>query len=55
MTITLEDRGGATEVTILFEDIPVGIRPEDNDASNGSSLGKLARFVQASLSGPPLA
>lgn len=46
MIVTLESLGDATEVTILFEDIPPGIRPEDNDAGTRSSLEKLARYVE---------
>jgi len=42
----LEDRAGATEVTIAFENIPQGIRPEDNEAGMRSSLEKLARYVE---------
>ena len=38
MVVTFEDRDGGTEVTILFENIPPGIRPEDNDAGTQSSL-----------------
>jgi hypothetical protein len=46
MVVTLRDRGGETEVTIAFENIPTGIRPEDNDAGTRSSLEKLARCVE---------
>jgi uncharacterized protein YndB with AHSA1/START domain len=46
MTITFEERDGGTEVTILFENIPPGIRPEDNEAGSRSSLEKLARYVE---------
>jgi len=46
MVITFEERGDGTEVTIVFEDIPPGIRPEDNDAGTRSSLEKLARHVE---------
>ena len=46
MVVTFEDRDGGTEVTILFEHIPPGIRPEDNDAGTRSSLEKLARYVE---------
>jgi len=46
MTVTLAPRGGGTEVTIAFESIPAGIRPEDNDAGTRSSLEKLARYVE---------
>jgi uncharacterized protein YndB with AHSA1/START domain len=46
MEVTFEERGEGTEVTILFENIPPGIRPEDNDAGTRSSLEKLARYVE---------
>ena len=46
MVVTFEERDGGTEVTILFENIPSGIRPEDNDAGTRSSLEKLARYVE---------
>ena len=46
MVVTFEDKDGGTEVTILFENIPPGIRPEDNDAGTRSSLEKLARYVE---------
>jgi uncharacterized protein YndB with AHSA1/START domain len=46
MTVTFQERGGGTEVTMLFEHIPPGIRPEDNDAGTRSSLEKLARYVE---------
>lgn len=46
MTVTLREAGDGTEVTILFERIPPGIRPEDNDAGTRSSLEKLARYVE---------
>jgi uncharacterized protein YndB with AHSA1/START domain len=46
MVVTFEDRDGATEVTILFENIPPGIRPDDNDAGTRSSLEKLAHYIE---------
>ncbi len=46
MVVTFEYRDGGTEVTILFENIPPGIRPEDNDAGTRSSLEKLARYIE---------
>lgn len=46
MTVTFEGRDPGTEVTILFEHIPPGIRPEDNEAGTRSSLEKLARYVE---------
>jgi uncharacterized protein YndB with AHSA1/START domain len=46
MTVTFEERDGGTEVTFLFENIPSGIRPTDNEAGTRSSLEKLARYVE---------
>jgi uncharacterized protein YndB with AHSA1/START domain len=46
MVVTFEDTDEGTEVTILFENIPRGIRPEDNDAGTRSSLEKLARYIE---------
>lgn len=46
MAVTFEDRDGGTDVTIVFEHIPPGIRPEDNDAGTRSSLEKLARYSE---------
>jgi uncharacterized protein YndB with AHSA1/START domain len=47
MVVTFEERDGGSEVTIVFEHIPPGIRPEDNDAGTRSSLEKLARYVES--------
>ena len=46
MTVSLSESRGGTEVSILCEDIPPGIRPEDNEAGCRSSLGKLAAFIE---------
>jgi uncharacterized protein YndB with AHSA1/START domain len=46
MTVTLEEKGGGTEVTFLFENLPPGIRTEDNEAGTQSTLKNLARFVE---------
>jgi uncharacterized protein YndB with AHSA1/START domain len=46
MVVTFEERDGGTEVTLLFEHIPPGIRPEDNEAGTRSSLEKLARYIE---------
>jgi hypothetical protein len=47
MTIntTLASAGSGTKVTIVCENIPPGIKPEDNEAGCGSTLEKLARFL----------
>jgi uncharacterized protein YndB with AHSA1/START domain len=46
MTVTLADVEGGTEVSLLYENVPVGIRPEDNEAGSRSSLQKLAALVE---------
>ncbi len=40
---------GGTEVTILCENVPEGIRQEDHDAGLRSTLENLARFIERSL------
>lgn len=45
--VTLAAKEGGTTVTILFKDIPPGIRPEDNEAGTEMSLEKLARYVES--------
>jgi hypothetical protein len=40
------DADGGTEVTILCEDIPKGIRPEDNKMGCKESLQKLAALLE---------
>ncbi|GLV60870.1 hypothetical protein KDH_76890 [Dictyobacter sp. S3.2.2.5] len=46
MEVTLEPADGGTSVTIVFRDIPPGIRPEDNELGTQLSLEKLARYVE---------
>lgn len=53
MTVTLTEVAGGTEVTIAFDGLPPGIRPEDNDAGTRSSLAKLARFVASDAGDAP--
>ncbi|MCV3207860.1 SRPBCC domain-containing protein [Mesorhizobium sp. YC-39] len=43
MTVTFEDMPGGTEVTLLFENLPSGLRAEDNDAGAQLSLEQLRR------------
>jgi uncharacterized protein YndB with AHSA1/START domain len=47
VTVTLDDVPDGTEVTMLFENIPSGIRPEDNEAGAELSLGQLARYLES--------
>ena len=46
VTTTLVPAGRGTKVTMLCENIPPGIRPEDNEAGGRSSLEKLAAFLE---------
>ena len=43
LTATFEEVPGGTEVTLVFENFPPGLRPEDNDAGARLSLKQLAR------------
>ncbi len=45
MTIvwTFEEVSGGTEVTVLFRNLPPGLRAEDNEAGSRLSLEQLAR------------
>lgn len=47
LTWSLTDAVDGTEVTVICENIPAGIRPEDNEAGSQSSLEKLAAFVES--------
>jgi uncharacterized protein YndB with AHSA1/START domain len=51
MMVTFEAADGGTIVSIAFDDIPAGIRPEDNEAGTRSSLEKLARYVEKGAGG----
>ena len=46
MEILLRPAGTGTRVTFTFKNIPVGIRPEDNEKGTLSSLEKLAALVE---------
>jgi uncharacterized protein YndB with AHSA1/START domain len=46
MTVMLADVDGGTDVSLLYENVPVGIRPEDNEAGSRQSLQKLAALVE---------
>jgi uncharacterized protein YndB with AHSA1/START domain len=43
LTVTLEPVADGTAVTLAFDDLPPGVRPEDNDAGARASLEQLAR------------
>lgn len=46
MEVTFEAEDGGTTVSIVFKDIPSGIRPEDNETGTQLTLEKLARYVE---------
>jgi uncharacterized protein YndB with AHSA1/START domain len=46
ITFSLADADGGTEVRVLCEDIPKGVRPEDNEMGCRSSLQKLAALLE---------
>lgn len=43
ITASFKPLAGGTEVTLACENLPTGVRPEDNEAGSRSSLEKLAR------------
>jgi uncharacterized protein YndB with AHSA1/START domain len=43
MTAMFEEVSGGTEVTLVFEDLPPGLRAEDNEVGSRLSLEQLAR------------
>ncbi|MHB9056750.1 MAG: SRPBCC family protein [Paludibacteraceae bacterium] len=47
MEITLQPIEIGTRVTFLFKGIPIGIRPEDNEAGTILSLEKSAKLVES--------
>jgi len=46
MTTRLTDAADGTDVTILCEGLPPGIRPEDNETGTRQSLQKLAALLE---------
>jgi uncharacterized protein YndB with AHSA1/START domain len=46
VSTSLAPAGAGTRVTILCENIPAGIRPEDNEEGSRSTLEKLAAFLE---------
>lgn len=51
MEARFEPEGGATRVTMIFTNIPLGIKPGDNEKGTELSLEKLERFVRAGGTG----
>ena len=46
MTVRLAEVNGGTEVSLFYENVPSGIRPEDNEMGSRQSLEKLAALVE---------
>jgi hypothetical protein len=46
MTATFEEVSGGTEVTLLCENLPPGLRAEDNEAGSRLRLEQLARRIE---------
>jgi hypothetical protein len=46
MTVKFTDVVGGTEVSLLHENVPAGIRPEDNETGSRQALQKLAALVE---------
>jgi len=46
MEARFEPEGKATRVTMVFTNIPLGIKPEDNEKGTELSLEKLERYVR---------
>jgi uncharacterized protein YndB with AHSA1/START domain len=47
MITTFTDTDEGTEVTVLSEDLPAGIRPEDNELGTEQALQKLAALMES--------
>jgi len=46
LTTSFDEVPGGTNVTITFDGLPPGIRPEDNETGTRQSLSKLAALVE---------
>ena len=47
MEVTFEAENGGTTVSMLFKNIPPGVRPEDNEDGTQQTLEKLAHYIEA--------
>lgn len=46
MEVRFERQGTATLVTIVFTNLPLGIKPQDNEKATELSLDNLERYLQ---------
>ena len=47
MEVQLERQANGTGVTILFTNIPLGVKPEDNEKGTAQSLDKLEKYLKS--------
>ena len=47
MEVRFERQGTATLVTIVFTNLPLGVRPEDNEKGTEQSLDKLEQYIRS--------
>ena len=45
MEVRFDREGEATRVTIVFSNLPTGVKPEDNEKGTEESLAKLEKYV----------
>ena len=45
MEVRFEPEGAATRVTIVFSNLPTGVKPADNERGTEESLAKLEKYV----------
>ncbi len=50
MEVTFEEVSGGTDVCFAFKNIPVGIKPEDNEEGTRLTLNKLADYIEGKKS-----
>lgn len=48
ITTTLADADGGTDVVVVHEGLPAGVRPQDNETGTQMGLAKLALLVEGS-------
>ena len=46
ITYTLNEADGGTDLVAVHENLPAGVRPEDNELGWSMSMDKLARLVE---------
>ena len=46
LTVLLAEVAGGTEVTMIYDHLPSGVRPEDNEIGTRESLAKLAAYLE---------